>query len=86
MVSPDPSRPAIHIYSDGTAHSTRVVGPDGILLPAKEVSLRANASGDFEVTITLSSVKLDMDGPASLVIFECPLCKTEVAQHGCMGS
>lgn len=80
--------PAVHIYSDGTTGSTRVVGPDGQEIPkVKSLEITADAaSQEFSIRLELWGGVIDLDGPLHQVIFVCPLCKTEAGSHSCLGS
>lgn len=85
MASPEKLRPLVHIVSDGTAQSTRVVGPDGALLPVRSIELSASVSDGFEVQITLTSAHIDVSGEVTLVILHCPLCSRDIVDHRCQG-
>lgn len=80
--------PAVHIYSDGTTQSTRVIGPDGQEIPkVRAISITADAtSREFSITLELWGGEIDLDGPLSMITFICPLCQTEAGSHSCLGS
>lgn len=78
--------PSVHVYSDGTPNSTRVVGPDGQQIPnVRAISIYAEAglSGEFSIELKLNHGKLDLDGPVHVLVFQCPFC-SHSHEHKCV--
>lgn len=83
-MSPKSSSRAIHVYSDGTPETTRVVNFDGVEIPGVRNMTIVGEAGDPFVRITLEVIapKLDMDGSLDGALLICPFCQ-ERENHQC---
>lgn len=79
-------RPVIHISSDGTPQSTKVVGPDGVEIGGvTEVEILADVSETFvEIKLVIRNpTRIDLDGSVAVIVFRCPLCSEVLDEHQC---
>lgn len=74
----------VHIYSDGTPQSTRIVSEEGHpIANVRRIEVEMDAAEGIQITLYMAPGKIDIDGALTRIVVECPSCGTTLDSHCC---